>query len=515
MKRTNHPSDRGATALLVALCLLLLIGFAALAVDVGGAFDDRRQQQSAVDAGTLAAVQYANLNDLPMPAQCAFGSLKQRAACRGSFEAMRVVAGGLNSRFSLADWTGCTDTGDDTAQYTVGAVLADGVTPLFDCISFTSNLKKGRVWLPTTQVPTSFGRVLGTTSIDISSMAEAGADIQSSSDVLPFALGPTGTGGSQACLFANPTANLDVAPCNGPVQGNFGFLDISLYGNDIFPTITKCTGDTQGNLATNLALGTDHELSIWQLGDPVHNDRLECEIFTAQPNEVLTQTGGSNTGLENGLFKGINSPLAEGRLVCKDGDPEEIGRIPKTSGGACVDVVNNFPEFVDDTPLWNFLTGPGIAFTAPTCSAVDNRQEMEACLIAWRTKALITPNPPPLFTADVLGSPRFAAVPSLNFDPSNGSGNYLILAFVPAYLETIYLGCSANDCDVVHSPGESSVGPCPSPITPLVNTCGVPANGNKNMRALTSFILTLDMLDPSITEFWPSRPGTLVYNLIK
>ena len=51
--------ERGASAVLVAASMLMLIGFAAIAVDGGIVFDDRRQQQSAADVGSLAALQFA------------------------------------------------------------------------------------------------------------------------------------------------------------------------------------------------------------------------------------------------------------------------------------------------------------------------------------------------------------------------------------------------------------------------------------------------------------------------
>ena len=499
MTRFTSPNERGATALLVALCLLLLMGMAAIAVDLGAAFDDRRQQQSAADVGSLAAVQYANTNH-GNPAACT-GSLIQLAACRGAYEAMSVIAGTINSRFTLADWTACNDPGDSAYPFHSG---------VSDCISYTNNLQKVRVVLPTTQVDTAFGGVIGWNSIAITSTAEAGADLNSSSDVIPFAVGPTGAAATQSCLFANPTDNLNVAPCNGPTQGNFGFLDIALYGNASMGTTTDCSGDTQGRLATNIALGSDHEMTKYNAGDTIRNDRTYCPITTAMPNEVPTQTGGSNTGLENGFFRGING--WEGRLMCKDGDSNEDNRFPRTSG-ACTGVLNNFSELVDHTPLWNYLDPNGYGESLGQCNgSVDTRQEMEACLVGWKAYGSHTQS---LFTADIIDSPRFAATPELLLDPSNGTGNYLIIDFLPVYLETIYMGCNANTCDVVHSPGEPSSGSCPAVLLPTINTCGIVANGNKNLRAVTSFILELDMLPAVIADHFPSRPGTIEFNLIK
>jgi Flp pilus assembly protein TadG len=51
--------EKGATALLVASSLIMLIGFAAVAVDLSAGFNERRQGQTAADLGALAgAVEY-------------------------------------------------------------------------------------------------------------------------------------------------------------------------------------------------------------------------------------------------------------------------------------------------------------------------------------------------------------------------------------------------------------------------------------------------------------------------
>jgi hypothetical protein len=99
---------------------------------------------------------------------------------------------------------------------------------------------------------------------------------------------------------------------------------------------------------------------------------------------------------------------------------------------------------------------------------------------------------------------------------------YTIKEFIPVYLETIYMGCSAVTCDVVHSPGEGGGGnpttpppACPPALTAATWNCGWPGNGNKLIEAITGFILTLDMLPDEIAEKFPFREGTIVYNLYK
>ena len=55
MRRLND--DEGATAVLVAIVLVVLIGIAAMVVDVGALWSERRQLQNGADAGSLAIAQ--------------------------------------------------------------------------------------------------------------------------------------------------------------------------------------------------------------------------------------------------------------------------------------------------------------------------------------------------------------------------------------------------------------------------------------------------------------------------
>ena len=54
--QARHAED-GATVVMVAILMLVLFGFAALAIDVGASFWERRQLQNGADAGSLAVAQ--------------------------------------------------------------------------------------------------------------------------------------------------------------------------------------------------------------------------------------------------------------------------------------------------------------------------------------------------------------------------------------------------------------------------------------------------------------------------
>ncbi len=140
---------------------------------------------------------------------------------------------------------------------------------------------------------------------------------------------------------------------------------------------------------------------------------------------------------------------------------------------------------------------------------------MVACLAGWN--AWPGTHTMSLFEPELSDSPRFAAVPILNNNPGGGFGTYLITGFLPIYIETIYFKCNANICDMVHSPGEDSdaapPSACPSPLTAEISSCGWKSNGNKGIEAVSSFVMTLDMLDPEVAENFPNQDGTIVFNL--
>ena len=55
-KESVHDRQKGQTLVLVALMMVVLLGMVALALDGGHAYLERRQMQTAADAGALAAV---------------------------------------------------------------------------------------------------------------------------------------------------------------------------------------------------------------------------------------------------------------------------------------------------------------------------------------------------------------------------------------------------------------------------------------------------------------------------
>jgi len=96
--RRLRTEDRGAALPFITIAVVfLLLGMAALAIDVGAGFNARRQDQSASDVASLAAVQFANGSPTPLV-----------AANNGANEAIVVANASLDDP-SLADWVNCVD----------------------------------------------------------------------------------------------------------------------------------------------------------------------------------------------------------------------------------------------------------------------------------------------------------------------------------------------------------------------------------------------------------------------
>jgi Flp pilus assembly protein TadG len=446
---------------MVAGSLLLLMGLAAIALDGGMGFSEKRQAQAAVDFGALAALQGAT----SCPSPCTSAA----AANAGAAEAMTVVAANLPGR--TLTWASCTDPAKP-AKFTIVAAS----TP---CVSFTSNFSEARVRLPSDAMATSFGRVVGRNTITVRAEAQAGQSSQATSSIVPFAFG----GGTLTCLYSNQ-APQTVPPCNGPNNGNFGYLDIMQYGNVDLGTTADCTnGGALARLASNIALGSDHILGTWSSGSPIVNDLAACPNRSESPNEIQVQTGAPSDPITSGLVTNANA-----RLLC-------------TGSGACTTVRS---RSLNNQPLWAYLM-PG------KCGGPSNRNQMLSCLNNWVSGDGV------IFKSTIADEHRFVAVPEFSSYPA-GAGNYKIVSFRMVYLETIYADCNANACNTVFSPGEASTGACPSPLDVAVASCGFSPgtwSGGKRVEGLTGFVLKPGMVPPSVSDFFAGQPGVRIFNLTK
>ena len=485
---TRRRSDEGGFVIVfVALTLVVSLVFVAFALDIGAGVTERRQDQTGVDAAVLAGVQ-------------AYPSGLVAAATTAIGEARKNLKQTYTNAQWKAMWAGCTDNGRP-ADYTVMGTPLDPtdstgtLTMTTACVTFNTSRTRMRVRLPQIAVPTSFAGIVGVKSINVSAVAEAEI---SGTGVLPFGLLASAASQSESCLKATSNGHDTTEPCNGPDNGNFGSLDSPLYGNPQFGTTTKCSGDTNGRLVTNMIKGIDHQLDEYQeageAGEAVRNDAC----FTSRPNQVWTQTGIGNN-LDIGLMRG----------TAGDGLPR-LRRTPYQTR-------NVTGVAADDKPLWEFIpngliAGADPATTVPaTCTresfvgADRSKTHLAQCLADYRAGGYTTP----LFTSDTIDpgdgtydielGPRFAFVP-LFWENAWGTGTetHLIKAFLPVYIQTLFFGCNGNTCALTWNPGENGNGPL---------------GNNEKVESMTAMLLPNTTLPSSIIDAGPGgrvRAGRLI-----
>ena len=107
--RVNDRNDRGAVALMVSVALIAIFGFTALTIDLGNAWQNRRQLVTATDSAALAAA--------------------QEYALHGN-GCMSVAPGYIADNKADATMTACTpDTGAETGS-SFGHVLVTAETTI-------------------------------------------------------------------------------------------------------------------------------------------------------------------------------------------------------------------------------------------------------------------------------------------------------------------------------------------------------------------------------------------------
>ena len=187
-------SERGASAILIALSLLVLLGFAAIAIDLSVGFNQRRQDQTAADVGVMAG---------------AIETLGPNTKIRDlilDFTRRNVVAD-----YSAADWQALWEACQDPERLDLNAsgfmfqpIVAPAgwstATGNLDCISFDGG-GFVRVNLPDLPFETTFGQLLGVDELEANADAVARMGNRGGGGILPFGLVSTaGEGQHPACV---------------------------------------------------------------------------------------------------------------------------------------------------------------------------------------------------------------------------------------------------------------------------------------------------------------------------
>ena len=445
-------AQAGASSILVAFGLVLFLGMAAFAIDVGFGLSERRDDVTAADVGVMAG---------------AVDSLASNAVVRDqilSFTRQNLPTAYSNTEWQ-ALWEGCTDPELSTLNASGHQFIP--VTPPAGwtvsspwCISIDP-AGFVRVRLPGQAVATSFGRVLGVNQLQTTADAIARWAGRGGGGLLPFGLLSNAAEGTHVCLRDASGGHLQ-EPCDGPDAGNFGAIESPIFGNEALGTVPvrECNGSPlpkKDELAINIALGVDHRI----VPDPVQDSPDGSDL-----RDTCGVINGGDTPDALNTFQGLSNGTAEGLAT----GPVLGGFTPRLQQGGNPKRNIHGPS-LDDRPLWNYIDGSLTSPAIPaSCvrSTFDNSladfdwdgdtiadrpesfQHMSRCLTDFVAAGSTTV----LFLESISTSPRFSYVPQFWADAfPSGNGWRDVLRFKATWLQTTWWRKGAST--EAFNPGEA------------------------------------------------------------
>jgi hypothetical protein len=459
-------SEDGATAMLVAASLVLILGIAALAVDLTGAgFNQRRQAQIAADTAALAGA--IEFNDVAAARDAALDVARRN---------LTIAYGNPadpDDPLWVELWRGCTDT--LPAGFT--AVDAPSTWTGFaggklQCISYSA--EEIRVRIPDQVNATSFGPAIGANSVSTNAVAQATFRFEEGGTVFPFGMVATASTGGEVCMSSGPSG-VAVGPCDGSDSGSFGTILPRQWAKYDVGTTVFCGSPGETQMATAMRVGFDHTLVsilpasksgvlsggshpgdadiLSTAGGVVKTDACIVDGTTGEalaadptpvnrpPNTVEVDTGFPHAALFDGLVSDSLFPGSTAARLQQGTNPKRtIAR--KLSG-----TVEEFE--LDNTPLWEYLRDLGDlpAAIQSECdkavipSAPDPGFAMSACL-----KAANAAGATHIFVDSLADSPRFGWAPQFIYDDwGSGKKWQPISTFQPVFLNGLWFNCNGNE----------------------------------------------------------------------
>jgi hypothetical protein len=441
------------------MSIFVLIGFAAIAIDLSVGFNQRRQDQTAADIGVMAG---------------AIETLGPNTKIRDlilDFTLRNVVA-----TYSSADWQarweGCTDPERATLNASgfsfVPVTAPAGWSPaVIDCISIDAG-GFVRVNLPELEFDTTFGGLLGVDQLQTKADAVARIASRGGGSILPFGLLVTAGEGENVCL-RDTAGGISEPPCDGTNTGNFGAILSPHYGSQPDGPAKNCTGSPKSDvIAVNIAYGIDHRI----IPDPdglTANEVLDT--CTNMDNGLTPDTLDTFTGISQGVPQGLATGPVPGGIT----DPLlQQGANPKR---------NVYGYSLDDKPLWEYIDPSLSASTAGvdipvicervtfdnsnpqvdwdgdgTLDDAESWEHLSKCLETFVNGdggGHPAPYTTPLFVENLKESPRFGYVPQFWEDswPSGTSAPRHVWRFKATWLQTTWW--KKGTTTVAFNPGES------------------------------------------------------------
>ena len=376
VRQRLRSDESGVTLILVTLVFVLLLGFAAFAVDAAAARSQRRQNQTATDTGALSAIQEAR------------DVLRAAAVANATNEVIRITYASMTPDMTFAEWQtawgSCTDA-DKPAEFFLSGSS--------DCVSFNRGLLEMRVRLPTIDVDTTFGQVLGRNTISTGAVVVVSVDLNPiRTTIFPFAIPGGVADRTHLCLTtADDPGYLD--PCDAPEDEQLSFVDVTEFGYPPFGS-NPCGASEGTRIERNLIRGFDHAVTSAPFaGAPAWLDQALCNDgnYSSRPYTLNIEEGdGHKFDLDDGL---IDGNLEDGSW---DSNGQLAGRLSRGSNRINIEIYRP-----DDTPLWNYFNANG----ASVCGSISDHDALIACLDGW------SPGDGVIFTDDLADAYRFGWAP--------------------------------------------------------------------------------------------------------
>jgi hypothetical protein len=403
-------NDRGAAAVFLAFLLFLLIGVAAISLDLARGWNERRLDQTAADLAAVAGALSYDTNQTTIAEQV-----------------MTSVSANLANPPGTADWTSCV--GPPPPGF---APITHASLGRIDCIGINPSY----LWvkLPDREVETTFAKVLGFESITTGADATVTLLSGSGSGALPFAIrGNSGSG--EVCLDTG-TGQVE-EPCETNESGSFGNIAPPLFGNEALNTSPSCGNQSSANnyVPESIAMGIDHVLwsfdeAYWVASGWSPDANTANNTVRSNPNTQLDEcidTGGPVAAPKDGVpintvyvdtGNSTKADVTEGMMTGTGFPDGQDARLTRSSNTRRV---HGFD--LDNNALWKYLgtaasgTNPEDAHFIPECDGptiralptIDERNEaMRLCLESYPTSG-----GPQIFSDAILQTPRIGVAPRL------------------------------------------------------------------------------------------------------
>jgi Flp pilus assembly protein TadG len=310
MKRQPINARRGAVLLITATSMMFLMGFAALAIDIGHAYAVKAQLQKTADAAALAGIAAMTTNDALSENFDVSTTISSLAAAEGDAN--------LSNNMSIcgADIVFGHITDPDDLNETIDTTNSD-----YNAVQVSAR----RTDSCNGGIDTLLAKVMGTDSMNITVSATAFFDDrfsgflppQASNPLTPFAISRTYY--EQQLAAATDTFAYSTA-LNGPIVSTDGVREIRLYPEDNNSNGNGNNGNGGGgNFGTlNIGIGNQGTNALSdQILDGVTRTQMNAEIgsetveFYDTNGNAVTHTISGNPGISAGLKHAVDQKVGD------------------------------------------------------------------------------------------------------------------------------------------------------------------------------------------------------------